>query len=569
MATFAVRTVRMRPIPCILLIPALALAACAERPKAPPTRAEEAHAIAEVFETPVEYTVHHLDSADVQTFLAGHPEARGDSAAIVGFYARRGYQYAWFTGDSLSGAAGNLFALMSATDTVLRADPSDYSEAHALVSGLLSGDSLMPGPVRMRQAELALTALFFRFADMHYGGFVQRDVRDLDWFIPRRKKNVDQLLDSLAAGRMDLSAYEPVHSQYQALKLQLKRYYALEQAGGWAPIAADRKTYAWGDSAAAIAAVRGRLAQLGDLATDAGGARFDSILVAGVRSFQERCGQKATGTIDAAFLAELDRPVEARIRQILVNMERLRWVDPAPPKDFILVNIPEYRLHVFENGAEAWSMDVVVGAAATRTAIFSGDLSLVVFAPYWNIPQSIIRNEVLPAVKRNAGYLAKKDMEVVKGGTVVPAGSIDWNKYSAGVPFTIRQRPGTQNALGRVKFLFPNAYSIYLHDTPSKSKFAADKRAFSHGCIRLSDPTRLAEYLLRNDSTWTPAKIKKAMDGKQETTVKLADPMPVVIGYFTAWVDAQGRLNFRDDVYGNDAKLASELFVSGADVAQR
>lgn len=555
---------------CWSILPVLALCiGCTQRPSPAPTRAQQAQAIAEVFETKVEYTVHHLDSATVQAFLAAHPDARADSAVIVDFYQRRGYQYAWFVNDSLSSAAGNLLALIGATDSMLGTGPDDYEQARALVSGLMSGDMTDVGREAMRDAELALTARFFRFADTRYGGFVQRDVRDLDWYIPRRKKNVDRLLDSLAAGRMDLSAYEPVHPQYQLLKQELKRYYALQQTGDGPPLVLERKSYRLGDSAAVLVAVRDRLFRLGDLAANDSSAHLDSTLAAGVRSFQQRVGLGPSGVVDAAFAEELGRPIEDRIRQILVNMERLRWVNPEPPKDFLLVNIPEYRLHVYEDGAEAWAMDVVVGATATRTVIFSGDLSLIVFAPYWNVPQSIVRSEILPAVKRNSSYLAKKDMEVVKGGSVVPASGIDWSAYTSGVPFTIRQKPGPQNALGRVKFLFPNEYSIYLHDTPSKSRFAADKRAFSHGCIRLSDPARLAEYLLRSDSTWTPQRIAKAMNGRQETTVKLVPPMPVTIGYFTAWVDVQGRLNFRDDVYGNDAKLAQELFMDGEEVAER
>jgi murein L,D-transpeptidase YcbB/YkuD len=245
---------------------------------------------------------------------------------------------------------------------------------------------------------------------------------------------------------------------------------------------------------------------------------------------------------------------------LLLNMERLRWVNPMPPKDMLLVNIPEYRLHVFEEGKELWSMKVVVGAVATNTVIFNGDVSLIAFAPYWNVPTSIVRNEIVPAMRRNAGYLAAQNMEVLKGGAVMPASSIDWSTYTGGGGYSIRQKPGPKNSLGLVKFLFPNEYSIYLHDTPARGRFEPEKRAFSHGCIRLSEPAKLAEYLLRNDSTWTPKAIDKAMKAGKEQMVKLEPTMPVTIGYFTAWTDSRGRLNFRDDVYGHDARLALELF---------
>jgi murein L,D-transpeptidase YcbB/YkuD len=241
-------------------------------------------------------------------------------------------------------------------------------------------------------------------------------------------------------------------------------------------------------------------------------------------------------------------------------MERLRWMPDQPMGDFLFVNIPAYKLYVHEQGRVAWSMDVVVGREATRTVIFSDSLSQVVFAPYWNVPQSIIRNEILPAVKRDPRYLDRKNMEVVRGGKVVPSQRIDWKRYSSGVPFVIRQRPGGANALGRVKFLFPNAYSIYLHDTPSKGKFKEDQRAFSHGCIRLSEPMRLANYLLRGDTAWTEARIERAASATQEITVPVKPAVPVIIGYFTVWADSAGVVNFRDDIYGHDARLGRELF---------
>ncbi|MBL7955753.1 MAG: L,D-transpeptidase family protein [Flavobacteriales bacterium] len=226
-------------------------------------------------------------------------------------------------------------------------------------------------------------------------------------------------------------------------------------------------------------------------------------------------------------------------------MERLRWVPEAYAPDLILVNIPEFRMHIFEEGKEAWNMKVVVGNVATRTVIFSDTLSNIVFSPTWTIPQSIVHGEILPEIKKNPNYLAKKNMERIGGSDANPI---------------IRQKPGAGNALGRVKFLFPNDYSIYFHDTPSKGGFVRESRAFSHGCIRLSEPQRLAEYLLRNDTTWTSEKITEAMKKSTETWVKLKEKRPVTIGYFTAWVGADERLYFCDDVYGHDDKLAKELF---------
>jgi murein L,D-transpeptidase YcbB/YkuD len=249
--------------------------------------------------------------------------------------------------------------------------------------------------------------------------------------------------------------------------------------------------------------------------------------------------------VGKGVVAALNVTPSARLRTMLVNMERLRWVQEEYAPDQVLVNIPEFRMHVFEDGREVLSMDVVVGTVATRTVIFSDSLSQIVFSPTWTIPKSIVQGEILPAMARDPNYLRKKNMEKIGGSAANPI---------------IRQRPGASNALGRVKFLFPNSYSIYFHDTPSKGGFAREQRAFSHGCIRLSRPTELAEYLLRNDTAWTAAKIKEAMFSEKEKYVRLSKKRPVTIGYFTAWVDAQGRLNFRDDVYGHDQRLAQELF---------
>ncbi|MEO7081276.1 MAG: L,D-transpeptidase family protein, partial [Flavobacteriales bacterium] len=353
---------------------------------------------------------------------------------------------------------------------------------------------------------------------------------------------------------------EPVHPQYQALKLRLQRYYEAEAEGPLDSIAFGKPPVAMGDSLAVLRDLRHRLFLLGDIGVDSTIDIMDSTLFKGVVNFQERHGLNGTGKLDAELAAALNVPVAQRIRTILVNMERLRWVNPTPPKDYLLVNIPEYRLHVFEDGKDAWSMKVVVGATATHTVIFNGDISQIAFAPYWNIPRSIVRNEVAPAMRRNPNYLARNRMEVVRGGEVVSNSSVDWSTYQGGGAYLIRQKPGANNSLGLVKFLFPNEFSIYLHDTPSKSRFIPEKRAFSHGCIRLSEPKKLADYLLRNDSTWTPEAIDKAMHASKEKVINLRPQMPVTIGYFTAWVDAEGRLNFRDDVYGHDARLARELF---------
>ncbi len=533
---------------------ALFLSSCGEKKSTPrPTIAQEAKTINTVFETRKPYTTRKLDSTDVLGFLAANAQYRGDSAEIWEFYKGRGLQYAWFVNDSLSTGADAMLNLLDPLDSATQADPwrKLLADARADTTG---NDSLR------LQVELGLTAQFFLMAQKEYGGYVQGDLRELDWYILRRKKNYTMLLDSLVAGRTDLSPIEPVHPQYQGLKYRMQRYYEAEAEGPQDVFSFGKAPFAMGDSLPEYCELRHRLFQMGDIPIDSIAYTMDSTLFNAVVSFQERHGLEGTGKLDAQLAAALNVPIADRIRTILLNMERLRWVNPTPPKDYLLVNIPEYRLHVFEDGKESWNMKVVVGATATHTVIFSGELSQIAFAPYWNIPQSIVRNEIIPAMRRNANYLAKQRMEVVSGGQVVPTSSINWSTYQGGGPYKIRQRPGANNSLGLAKFLFPNEFSIYLHDTPAKNRFIPEKRAFSHGCIRLNEPKKLADYLLRNDTTWTPEAIDKAMHADKEKVINLRPPLPVTIGYFTAWVDSKGKLNFRDDVYGHDAKLSRELF---------
>jgi murein L,D-transpeptidase YcbB/YkuD len=494
-------------------------------------RAEEVARVAAVFETPEPYSARTLDSTDLATFLAQHPQYRADSASMADFYDRRNMQFAWIVRDSLTAAADAFIALSGIEGFDL--------------------DERRPGCDSCAvQSELQLTAGFFEFAARNYGGHFTQDLRDLSWFIPRAKRDIAQLIDSLAAGTMDLSAYEPLHPQYKLLRDALQKQRALTEVP-WPELALPRGTRSIkaGDSAQVLVDIRERLRLLGDLATadstPGGAAVLDSALMRSVERFQARHGLVADGVIGPDFLRGLNVPPAERMRTLLVNMERMRWLPENQPANALVVNIPDFRLHVFEGDSEAFSMRIVVGATATRTVIFADTLTLVVMSPTWTLPMSIVRGEILPAIAKNPNYLRTHNMEIIGGTKAAPV---------------IRQKPGPNNALGRVKFLFPNRFDIYMHDTPARGAFALEKRAFSHGCIRLAEPEKLANYLLDDDPEWTPERIRRTMLGGRETTVELKQPRPVFILYFTAWVDRDGQLNFRDDLYGHDQKLAEELF---------
>ncbi len=532
-----------------LLLPALAAALLTHCARAPePTLAEKALAIAKVFETEHPYAARTVDSLDFAPFFAKYPGYRSDSASVVDFYRRREMQFAWIVRDSLSASAEAFVELAGVTHTGdVEATAQGPSLGELYDEGFTDGGRRPLCDTCALDLELRLTAEFFRFADHNYDGYFVRNLRELNWFIPRAKKDFSRLLDSLAVGKMDLSAYEPMNPQYQLLKAAVQANRDLADLP-WPHLdfPAGLRKVEVGDTAEVVGPIRHRLHLLGDLATDGVWPVYDSTMAPAVRRFQTRHGLQADGVIGPAFLRAMNVPLAQRLRTMLINMERLRWIPAIQPPDMLLVNIPEFRLHVFEKGREVMSMGVVVGKAATGTVIFADSLSEIVFSPSWSVPASITRNEILPGMRKDPAYLGKHNMEIVGGTASRPV---------------IRQRPGASNALGRVKFLFPNSYSIYMHDTPSQGAFALEQRAFSHGCIRLSRPQELADYLLRDNPDWSPERIGQAMYGGRETFVRLKDKLPVRIVYFTAWVDADGLLNFRDDVYGHDERLARELFL--------
>ena len=281
-----------------------------------------------------------------------------------------------------------------------------------------------------------------------------------------------------------------------------------------------------------------------------------------LRTFQETHGLAPTGLPDPATVAALNVPVEERIRQVALNLERWRWMPDDLGQDHVFVNIPGFTLFARENGQTAFDMRVIVGKRHLRTPVFSSGMETVVFSPYWHIPVSIIAGETAPAAAKDPEYLRKRGIDVLRpsttGATSVDPAEVDWNDPSQVRQLALRQRPGPQNALGNVKFLFPNPFDIYLHDTPTDSLFGRAGRALSHGCVRVEDPERLAKYVLRAYDEWDGDRIASAMRAGRERGVKLDTALPVHIAYFTAWVNDDGRLSFFNDVYGHDkAQLGS------------
>jgi len=493
------------------------------------------------------YSKLFFDSLQLEHFIAQHKIPDSLAEQFRSFYNARNFQYAWFFNDGPAEQVYNFLNLQNDYIEYSR-DSSLYDPSLQQVFDTLeTGGHIFPLNDSSRiNAELALTNQFFRYAAKAYFGDSKLKISDLKWFIPRKRIDVVATLDSLIINKGEnTGSYMPVNPYYLSLRKRLIQYYDMEKKGGWQPMHITSKRLKIGDSAEVISRIKHRLFLTEDFNEKDTSGLFTEALSVAVKHFQQRHGLTEDGIIAGNTIYQLNQPVQQRIRQMLINLERMRWVPSAINTDYILVNIPEFALHVFEKGKLKFSMKVVVGSGQHNTVIFKGDLKYVVFSPYWNIPPGILKNEILPGMQRDKNYLVRHNMEITG--------------YSGSLP-NIRQKPGRNNSLGKVKFLFPNNYNIYLHDTPAKSLFGENKRAFSHGCIRVSEPLKLAEFLLRDDSTWTTAKITAAMNSGKEKYVTLKKTVPVFIGYFTAWVNSQGQLNFRDDVYGRDIKLGEKLF---------
>jgi len=502
------------------------------------------------------YSTLFLDSGTVEKYIAEKKLSDSVGRRIRSFYNARNYQFAWFSSDGLTEQALGFWNLH---DYVTTYDNDSTLRDKALqrrMDNLIAEENLLVSASNKSfiNIEVQLTHHFILYMLNNYEkGYVKR--KEMERFIPFKKEDVMKVADSLLNKKhKDNKYFEDVNQPYKLLKEQLASYYTIAEKGGWPQITTSKKTIKKGASDSVIALIKRRLQITGDIPGGDTSKEFNDTLENGVKNFQARMGYKPNGIITAQLIKDMNVPVQKRLAQVLMNMGRMRWMPTTSTGQLIVVNIPEFVLHVYEGKNKAFNMNVVVGKEGHNTMMFSGDLNQIVFSPYWNVPPSIVEKEILPKLVSNPDYLASQDMEQI--------GTED------GLP-KIRQLPGDQNSLGRVKFLFPNSFNIYFHDTPAKSLFEKDKRAYSHGCIRLAEPEKMATYLLKDNPEWTPERITEAMYSGNEKYVKLKKPVPVVITYYTAWVDDNGRLNFRDDIYNHDQKLAQKMFITNMQIAAK
>jgi len=490
-----------------------------------------------------------FDSTALEDFISRNHIADSIGNRMRSFYNTRNYQYAWFNSDGFTEEALSFWNLfdhyMSVNDDTTLANKALEKQMNHLLAQ--DSFSVTSSDKNFRKGELLLTESLLKYASKNFGkGYVKR--KELERFIPVKKEDPIQMADSLLNKKhKDNKYFEDINASYKSLKDQLQKYYDINKKGGWPEIPEIKKPLKKGKSAPQITLIKKYLTITGDMPGNDTSAIFDDTLAEGISHIQQRFGLNPTGAITKDLIKEMNVPVRDRIGQLLINLDRMRWMPSQPNGTLILVNIPEFRLHVLEDGKKQFDMDVVVGKEGHSTVQFTGTLNQIVFCPYWNVPPKIVTNEILPSIAKNPKYLEENEMED------------QGDKDGDGIP-DIRQKPGDKNSLGKIKFLFPNRYDIYLHDTPAKSLFSQARRAFSHGCIRLADAQKMAEYLLRNDPDWDSNKITDAMNANQQKFVKLKNTAEVFITYYTAWVDENGQVNFRPDVYGHDASMTARLF---------
>lgn len=496
-------------------------------------------------ETTKLFTSVKISSLVLDSFIVSQNLDSDHAASIKDFYKSRDNQYTWFMEEGLSEQAGQFWNLYEQYLNYSKDSVLFRPDLQQKWLKMTQGDSLL-SKEEIQFTELQFTSLFFDFVSRAYAGTVNPS--ELKWHIPKKKLELHALLKKFAIGDYeDLEDWAPIGPGYFLLREKLMKLYRLNEKNKFFQISSSRRVYRPADAAPEITLVKKRLFLLGDLPALDSTHLYNNSLFEAVIRFQKRHGLVEDGLIGPAVFKHLNTPIKEKIERILVNLERMRWMPNSGTKRRVLVNIPEFKLRVYEEGRQVLNLDVVVGKAANRTVIFSDEIKHVVFSPYWNLPQSIVKNEVMPGLEHNPDYLRLHNMEIVGERNGLP---------------TIRQKPGSSNALGKVKFIFPNRYSIYLHDTPAKTLFERNRRAFSHGCIRVRQPRELAKLLLSGKPEWSEDSITDAMNSGNEKWVALNEPVPVYITYFTAWVGDLGELNFREDIYGHDRKLARHLFES-------
>jgi murein L,D-transpeptidase YcbB/YkuD len=481
---------------------------------------------------------------------------------LIDLYSSRDYRPLWLEGWQLTGESESMLeALREAGAQGLCANDYLLGELEGLlrIQADFGRRHLPLAPENRALLDLFLSQAFFTYATDMVEGQVDPALAHVDWRARRRKANLIKLLEyALDNHRLPqvLSDISPPHREYRQLLELLRRYQGLAAHGGWPRIEGGRSIQS-GQRDPRLAPLRRLLQVTGDLAAGFDpDAVYDEATEAAVRRFQSRHGLVDDGVVGPKTLAVMNVPIEERIRQLELNLERWRWMPKSFGKRYIRVNIADFSLKVVDNGETVMSMPVIVGTRYRKTPVFSARMTYLEFAPYWTVPLTILREDKLPRIRRNLDYLSENHFRVISRGdgeTALDPQSIDWSSVRAGnFPGLLRMDPGPWNPLGRVKFIFPNRFNVYLHDTNERGLFDNNVRSFSSGCIRVERPRELVRYLLGDDVS--DEQLDDLLNAAAPMRVSI-EPLPVHVQYWTAWVDDEGRANFREDVYLRDLDL--------------
>ncbi len=533
-------------------------AACAVLLAPQPAVSQQAGSIADPVATAIVAELDALMDPAVEGFRGAHIAFRD---LIQDFYARRAFRAAW--GDENNAAELRRAIADTAADGL---NPADYFQVQLEDLARQARDPAAT-PALRAQYDILMTEALLRLGYHLSFGKVDPETFDPQWNYGRTLDDRD------IAGRIEralssndiyqrIESLKPTHRLYAQLKRELARYRAAETAPAPASVPAGASIRP-GASDPRVPLVRARLVASGDL--EAGGVAaapdtYDAALEAAMRRFQQRMGLESDGVIGAGTVAELNVPVSERIRSLRVNLDRGRVLLHDLPERFVVVNIAGFTVFLVRGQEIEWSARVQVGKPYRRTPLFRSEMNYLVFNPTWTVPPGIIRNDILPAAKKDPASITRRGLKVIdSGGREIDPASVDWSRFKSGIPYTLRQDPGPNNALGRVKLMFPNDYFVYLHDTPSQALFDKADRAFSSGCVRVERALELAERVLDDPARWNSQSIAAVIRGGRLQNVTQKQRMPGLLAYWTAWVDPEGRMNFRRDLYGQDAKWAEAL----------
>lgn len=495
--------------------------------------------------------------AAIDSLLRARPPATIDVDTwrhVRGLYRNNEGNPYWMTSKGLDRQRAGQLSNVVVASVEEALNPSELPLAAAVEALDVVRGRQTPTAGAMARADVLMTALYAGIAEQRLVGHVDPRSVFQSWYIDPREERVDSALARmLRSPRLDqaLDAMRPRHDAYNALRIELDRYRRIVAAGGWKRLEDNGPALSPGDKAPAarLVALRERLRASGLLEQQqrtakgdtTAGRIYDNVLAGAVAQFQARHGIVVDSILGAETVAAMNVPAEYRVAQIAGNLERYRWLPQSLGGRYLLVNVPAFQLQAFDDGAEVLTMKVIVGAEydGRSTPVFSDSLQTVVFRPYWNVTDNIAETEIWPKAEADPGYMARNNYEVVRGENGP----------------RVRQTPGPKNALGLVKFMFPNSFDIYLHDTPQGELFEEDVRAFSHGCIRVEKPAELAQYVLG----WSADSVRQMMEGgKDDRHVAVKQKIPVYIVYMTSYV-RDGVLHFGNDLYSRDQALVEAV----------